>query len=193
MNPITDPIELFEQWFAAELQQTQTPIPSAVCLSTIGLDGFPNARFVSLKEIVNQSFVITGPMNSQKGIEIRKNEKVALTFWWAETKRQIRIQGKATPISEEMAYRYFNERSLSSKAVSAICEQGKPFSNVQMLEKKVKAKMDESGKIDKPKNWGGYTITPHRMEFMEFKESRFHNRKHFELNENTWSMTQIQP
>ena len=36
------------------------------CLSTEGLNGFPNARFVSLKEIRNEEFVVTGTLTSRK-------------------------------------------------------------------------------------------------------------------------------
>jgi hypothetical protein len=40
------PIQLFSKWFDEELKRTTVRIPTACCLSTIGIDGFPNARFV---------------------------------------------------------------------------------------------------------------------------------------------------
>src|SRR5690606_31919825 len=108
------PIAYFNKWFQEELNLTKVRIPYACCLSTMGTDGYPNARFVSLKEVTESSFVVTGPIISRKGIEINTNNKVALTFWWTETERQVRIQGDATTISGKLADKYFAERSRDS-------------------------------------------------------------------------------
>lgn len=189
----THPLQLFSEWFHKEMTLTKVQIPSAVCLFTNGIDGFPNARFVSFKELRNDAFVITGPLNSRKGIEIESNAKVALTFWWTETERQIRIQGVATKISEQLADNYFNERDAYSQAVSLICEQGKEIDNLELLEKQVAEKIVEKTKITRPENWGGYDITPIRIEFMEFKKNRFHDRKLYVKENNTWILRQIQP
>ncbi len=189
----THPLRLFSEWFQEEITLSKVQIPSAVCLSTNGIDGFPNARFVSFKELHNDTFVVTGPLNSRKGIEIENNAKVALTFWWTETERQIRIQGVATKISGQLADHYFNERDVYSQAVSLICEQGKAIDNLERLEKQVLEKVAQKTKISRPKNWGGYAITPIRMEFMEFKKTRFHDRKCYQKDNDTWILSQIQP
>ena len=76
-------------------------------------------------------------MKSKYPTEIEHNEKVALTFWWTETERQIRIQGLATKIPEQLADKYFNERNVNSQAVSLVCEQGKEIDDLEKLEKKV--------------------------------------------------------
>ena len=193
MSHVENPIELFSKWFNEELNVSKVQIPTAVCLSTIGLDNFPNARFVSFKEVLDDSFVITGPLNSRKGIEIEKRQNVSLTFWWTETERQIRVQGLATKIPEQLADKYFEERNKNSKAVSAICEQGKEAHDLKALERKILAKVSGNTKISRPKNWGGFSIKPIRIEFMEFKETRFHDRKLYKLKNFEWIMTQIQP
>ncbi|WP_373492707.1 pyridoxine 5'-phosphate oxidase C-terminal domain-containing protein [Aquiflexum sp.] len=41
--------------------------------------------------------------------------------------------------------------------------------------------------------WGGYSIKPIRIEFMEFKTTRFHIRKLFERKNDLWLESQIQP
>ncbi|MHA7057832.1 pyridoxine/pyridoxamine 5'-phosphate oxidase [Aquimarina sp. M1] len=193
MNKTEQPIMLFKKWFDKELNLTKVQIPTAVCLSTIGIDNFPNARFVSFKEIINDSFIITGPLNSRKGIEISKNHRVALTFWWTATERQIRIQGTASKISEKLAKKYFDSRNINSKAVSSICEQGEETNDLELLNKKVLDKITENEKISKPRNWSGFSINPIRIEFMEFRETRFHDRKLFEFENGRWNMKQIQP
>lgn len=187
------PIEIFEQWYKEELRLTEVRIPTAVCLSTHGTDEFPNARFVSLKEIINDAFIITGPLNSLKGIEIAKDNRVALTFWWTETERQIRVQGIARKISGTLADKYFHERDLHSKIVSSICEQGKETKDVKLLEREMQQRASRKEMVDRPEDWGGFSIAPVRIEFMEFKASRFHDRKLFELENGKWKGKQIQP
>jgi len=190
---IKQPIQQFSKWFNEELKLSKVQIPTAVCLSTIGIDNFPNARFVSFKDLIDDSFVITGPINSRKGIEIKNNDKVALTFWWTETKRQIRIQGFATKISEQLADKYFNERTLNSQAVSLTSEQGKEIDNLGMLQEKVQKRVLIKTKIKRPKIWGGFSIKPIRIEFMEFKKTRLHDRKLYENKNGKWNLKQIQP
>ncbi|WP_108244328.1 pyridoxine/pyridoxamine 5'-phosphate oxidase [Muricauda brasiliensis] len=187
------PIEIFEQWFKEELRLTEVRIPTAVCLSTHGTDEFPNARIVSLKEIINDAFIITGPLNSLKGIEIARDNHVALTFWWTETERQIRVQGIARKIPETLADKYFHERDLNSKIVSSICEQGKETKDAKLLEQEIQQRVSRKEMAVRPEDWGGYSIDPVRIEFLEFKASRFHDRKLFELENGKWRGKQIQP
>ncbi|MEM6892385.1 MAG: pyridoxal 5'-phosphate synthase [Bacteroidota bacterium] len=190
---MNNPIALFQKWFDAESTVSTSSVPSAVCLSTIGTDGFPNARFVSLKEIRDDFFVVTGPLQSRKGVEIATDNKVALTFWWAGTERQVRIQGEASKISEVLADSYFEARNEHSKAVSVVSKQGEVTDNLAVLERKMLDKVAEKEPITRPKDWGGFAIKPLRIEFMEFKETRFHDRKCFLLENGKWQMLQLQP
>ena len=190
-----NPLQLFTQWYNEELKLTKVRIPSACCLSTIGLDDFPNARFVSLKEIVEDAFIVTGPLASRKGLEIGKCNKVALTFWWTETERQVRIQGEAIEIADNLADKFFWERPFDSQIVSLISRQGEEINDIETLNKKYQETeaVFSDKTISRPDNWGGYSINPKRIEFMEFKSTRFHDRKLFEIKNGQWTLKQIQP
>lgn len=188
-------IEQFNKWFQEEQSLTMVRIPTACCLSTIGIDGFPNARFVSLKDVIDNQFIVTGPVTSRKGVEISNTNKVALTFWWTETERQVRIQGNATEISEQLANKFFAERNRNSQIVSIVSEQGKEIDDLEMLTKKYEeVEAEFSNKLlARPTNWGGYCIEPIRIEFLEFKPTRFHHRKLYELVNGKWSIKFLQP
>jgi pyridoxamine 5'-phosphate oxidase len=190
-----DPFQLFQKWYSEESQLSDTNIPSACCLSTIGLDGFPNARFVSLKGIVNEGFIVTGPLNSRKAMEIKRSNKTALTFWWPVTERQVRVQGEAAGITDQQADEYFAEREIDSQIVSLISEQGKEIERLEQLENEYREVAAQSGKkrIPRPGTWSGFSIKPLRIEFMEFKPTRLHDRKLYELASGKWSVKQIQP
>lgn len=189
------PIEIFKQWYEQELEKSSIRIPSTCCLSTIGVDEFPNSRFVSLKDVLNDNFIITGTLTSRKGIEIEASEKVSLTFWWTETERQVRVQGNAFKITNELADKYFSERNRDSQIVSVASLQGQVLLDKEELTKKYNeielTNFDKE--INRPENWGGYKIEPIRIEYLEFKPTRFHERTLFELINGQWKTKQLQP
>jgi Pyridoxamine-phosphate oxidase len=191
----TNPIEVFRKWFEEEIHLTKVGIPTACCLSTIGIDNYPNARFVSLKGVVENNFIITGTISSRKGIEINETNKVALTFWWTETERQVRIQGNATLISNELVDKYFEERNRDSQIVSIVSNQGQPLNNLEALHIKYQEVETtfSNQPLTRPKNWGGYSIEPIRIEFLAFKPTRFHDRRLYELTNGQWTKTDLQP
>ncbi|MBP2617805.1 hypothetical protein [Chryseobacterium jejuense] len=63
---ITDTITLFQHYLHQEIQTRKQRLPHACCLSTIGLYGFPSSRYVSLKEVHDNTFVISGTLSSGK-------------------------------------------------------------------------------------------------------------------------------
>ena len=189
------PIELFNDWFAQEKSLTKVRLPAACCLSTVGTDGFPNARFVSLKAVEDNGFVITGNLSSRKGMEIDSDTKVALTFWWPETERQVRIQGTASKITEQLADQYFAERNRDSQIVSIVSRQGQEIDDLRTLVHQYEQTNAQfSNKpLNRPADWGGYLIEPVRIEFLEFKPTRFHHRTLYEWIDEQWQTKQIQP
>ncbi len=190
-----NPIEKFEEWYQAELEVSSVRIPSACCLSSIGQDGYPNARFVSLKEVVDGEFVITGPLNSRKGVELLANPKASLVFWWPETGRQIRIQGTALPLDTKRADQYFKGRNRDSQIVSLISQQGHEISDPAVLTEELQKRKSEeqSTPVRRPTEWSGFSIKPLRIEFMEFNENRLHGRELFSREGDHWNRVFLQP
>jgi pyridoxamine 5'-phosphate oxidase len=190
-----NPIELFKQWFQEEQALSKVRISSACCLSTIGMDGFPNARFLSLKDVLNDCFIITGSQNSRKGIEINNSEKIALTFWWTETEKQVRLQGVATKITDQLADKYFSERNRDSQIVSIVSEQGDDLDNIEdLIQAYENLEFTHKNKqLSRPDNWGGYSIEPIRIEFLTFKSTRFHYRILYEKQHDIWKIKRLKP
>ena len=190
-----NPLQQFTAWFAEECEKNSLRFPAACCLSTIGTDGYPNARFVSLKEVTNKGFIITGTLSSQKGIEITQQPTAALTFWWTATERQVRIQGDVLKISDAQAQHYFYERNRDSQLVSTVFNQGETIESFEIMKHQFQQQKEvlQNKPIEKPSNWSGICIQPKRIEFMDFKVNRLHERTVFEDNEGNWKMSCIQP
>ncbi|WP_298759593.1 pyridoxal 5'-phosphate synthase [uncultured Psychroserpens sp.] len=190
-----DPLEKFKQWHTEYIKNTTTKLPYACCLASIGSDGYPNSRFVSLKEIKEHKFVITGSLTSRKGLELLANPKASLTFWWPETQQQIRIQGDTSQIDHTLANTYFKGRHKEAQIVSHICQQGIEIDNITDLTSLFEKKKIEykNADVPKPNDWSGFYIDPKRIEFMEFKSNRFHYRELYTKEQNGWSKVILQP
>lgn len=195
MNSLKNPLTLLSSWRKEEA--TLSGMQPLACLSTVGLDGFPNARIVTVKDIIDDTVIITGPLNSRKGAEINNNNKVALTFCCHETNRQIRIQGIAEQISKLLADEYFKERSASAKAVSIVCHQGQTLTDEsivkQQIAQELAKKMTNSTSLTRPNTWGGYSIQIKRIEFMQYQDTSFHKRDLYEQVDGHWDHQKLQP
>jgi pyridoxamine 5'-phosphate oxidase len=189
------PLQLFQQWHTDELEQSNSEVPSACCLSTNGLDGYPNTRFVDLKEVNDEGFVITTSLRSRKALEIAESSKVSLTFWWAHRERQVRIQGDAQPVAIADADVYFSERHRTAQLISVVSKQGLPIENIETLLQEFQ-NMDKAfagTTVPRPDDWGGFLIIPIRIEFMQFRANRFHERTLFTKQKQGWTKQLLQP
>lgn len=189
------PFDTFTTWLEEHIAHSHLKHPKACVLSTIGMDGAPNARNVALKEFRSPLLYITGDITSRKGLEIAHHPKVALTFWWEESNRQIRIQGEAKQIDNEQARLYFSQRNIEAQVVSTISPQGAVLDSFEALEEKFHNKLlkHKARPVEKPQNWGGYAIDPQRIEFMEFRLSRLHDRVLYTKVNDVWSARRLHP
>ena len=83
----------FEAWFKMAVEVEKSLEPNMFCLSTSDPDGFPNNRFVLMKEVSEGGFVFFSNYESTKGKEIDNNNRVALCFYWPTLNWQVRIRG----------------------------------------------------------------------------------------------------
>ena len=68
-------------------------------LATATPDGRPSARIVLLKEVDEAGFVFYTNYESRKAKELRENPRAALTLYWAELEREVRIEGSVKRVS----------------------------------------------------------------------------------------------
>jgi pyridoxamine 5'-phosphate oxidase len=132
------------------------------------------------------TYLRIGSTLSRKRKEIIAHPKVALTFWWEETQRQIRIQGTASAIPQEDAHFFFNDQSYESKTVSPISIQDAITNDLELLRVRFRESVNNQQPIQKPAHWGGWKIKPYRIEFLEFKTSRLHHRTRYTHSQEGW-------
>lgn len=173
----SDPFELFRIWLA-DAEKTEPNDPNAMSLATVGEDGMPSLRMVLLKGFDEAGFVFYTNLASQKGRELAAHPKAALCFHWKSLKRQVRVEGLVTPVSEAEADAYFASRARGSRIGAWASKQSQPMQGRFELEQRVAkyALKFNIGTIPRPPFWSGFRITPSKIEFWRDKPFRLHER-----------------
>jgi pyridoxamine 5'-phosphate oxidase len=86
------PVELFRTWIR-QAADAGTPEPHASTLSTIGIDGVPDARTLILKDVDSRGWTVAGARSSAKGAQLAAHPVAALNFWWQPVRRAVRVRG----------------------------------------------------------------------------------------------------
>lgn len=190
-----DPINQFEQWFnealAAKLHE-----PNAMTLATATANGKPSARIVLLKGFNQHGFMFYTNYLSRKGKEITKNPQGAITFFWAELERQVRIEGTIEKLSKEDSERYFHTRPKGSQIGAVVSPQSQEIEGRDELEKKwSELEAEYEGKeVPKPSFWGGYILNPQLVEFWQGRSSRLHDRILYKkVDKKSWKKVRLAP
>lgn len=190
-----DPIKQFNQWFT-EAVEAKVDEPNAMTLSTVTPAGQPSGRIVLLKGVERDRFIFFTNYQSQKGQELDANAHCSLTFFWAALERQVRIAGVATRISEEASTAYFQSRPLGSQIGAWASPQSAIISDRAILENRVKElekKYEGNTVLPKPKQWGGYEVAAHELEFWQGRQSRLHDRLVYQHDGNQWKIHRLAP
>ncbi len=190
-----NPIQLFAKWFQETEQLASDIEANAMTVSTIGIDGFPKARVVLLKQFMEQGFVFYTNYNSSKGEAIAENPKVCLSFFWPSLERQIIIQGTAEKVAAETSDLYFDSRPEGSKLGALASNQSEIVPSREFLEDKL-AKLEheyEGRNIERPEHWGGYLVGPESIEFWQGRANRLHDRIIYKVDGSLWTKNRLSP
>ena len=189
------PISKFNIIWQEALKESPLKQKSAVCISTVDTNGFPQSRFVDLKSANENGFIFCTYLDSNKGKEILNNPKVSMTIWWDHLGIQIRIVGEAKKISQALAMKYWQTRSRDTQLTTTSFNQSQPISCKSQLHTKFEliTQQMKNQAVPKPNNWGGFTIKPLSIEFLTFKESRLHIRELYQINNALWQKSYLQP
>jgi pyridoxamine 5'-phosphate oxidase len=192
---VNDPLELFREWHRLATATGSASRPNAVCLSTVDSEGMPHARFVDVKEVGVDGFVFCTSYASPKGRQIDGNPNVALTFWWDHAGRQVRVAGRAARIGGGAADRFFGDRGREAQLASWAFDQSDPLPAGDAGVERIAAARRRfgDGAVPRPPDWGGYVVTPARMEFLTFDEARVHRRLLYARHGSGWELTVLQP
>ncbi|WP_299439474.1 pyridoxamine 5'-phosphate oxidase [uncultured Aquimarina sp.] len=190
------PFQLFSDWFKEVEAAGGVEEANAMTLTTSGLDGFPKARIVLLKQFDENGFVFYTNYESEKGKAIANDNKVCISFFWPNLERQVIIKGEVNKISEKKSIDYFESRPRGSQLGALASDQSVIVGSREILEEKLISleKDFDNKKIPKPDFWGGYCVEPIEFEFWQGRPNRLHDRiRYIIANENQWNFDRLSP
>lgn len=190
-----DPLEKCREWLQDALR-LKVLEPTAVIVGTATLDGQPSTRTVLLKELsADGKFVFYSNYLSRKGHQIDLNPRVSLTFLWHQLQRQIHVEGICRHVAPDVSDAYFAKRPYKSQVGARISPQSHPIPNRMFIVTEFAKEALKVGlRVPRPESWGGFEVTPHRIEFWQGRPSRLHDRFLYLLQEDgSWSLERIAP
>ena len=157
---------------------------------------------VYMKELDARGFVIYSNWDtSRKAADVASNPHAALTFWWRELERQVRVEGHVERLTSDESQVYYDTRIRGSRIGAWASQQSKVLQGREELEKRVEdveKRFDGKDSIPVPEFWGGLRVIPEVVEFWQGRPSRLHDRFRYtwiekEGGEGAWKVDRLSP
>jgi len=189
-----DPFARFAAWFA-DAAVSELNDPNAMALATASSGAKPSVRVVLMKAWDARGFVFYTNLDSRKGLELAVNAQVALDFHWKSLRRQVRVDGRAEPVTSAEADDYFATRNRDSQLGAWASDQSRPLADRATFDARfaeVHAKFD-GVTVPRPGNWSGWRVVPSAIEFWQDREYRLHERLLFTRTASGWATGCLYP
>ena len=190
-----DPVKQFDIWFNETLK-SEVLEPNAMHLATVNDNGRPTSRIVLLKGITEKKLLFYTNYQSKKGRELEKNPACAVTFFWPDLERQVRIEGIASRVDAKTSDEYFTSRPRGSQIGAWSSPQSSIIEKREILEDRVKQmeiKFKDQEVLPRPHQWGGFEIEPFLFEFWQGRPNRLHDRIEYTLVDGVWKIHRLAP
>jgi pyridoxamine 5'-phosphate oxidase len=193
-----DPVALFTDWLRYAVR-VELPEPHAMTVSTVDARGRPSGRVLILKDVDADGWHFAVSSASRKGRELARNPVAALTFYWPQLSRQVRIGGQVQQDPAPVAVTDFLARPTGSQEMALTRRQSEPYSDPAELDRALDEALDKArrelaatpGVV--PQEWTSYAVRADEVEFWQADPGRRHRRVRYERDVDGWSHTWLWP
>jgi pyridoxamine 5'-phosphate oxidase len=172
-----DPFVTLQAWYDEALA-AGTPFADAIALATATPDGRPSVRMVLYKGNSGGGIRFFTNYESRKALELARNPRVAIVFFWALLHAQVRVEGQVERLPDEESDDYFRTRPRESQLGAWASPQSREVPDRDTLDRSFKqvAAQHAGHDVPRPPHWGGYRILPESFEFWIGQDHRMHDR-----------------
>ncbi len=192
--PDSDPIAEFRQ-LLEKARSSEAGDATACCLATVDTAGRPAARMVLLKGVDGDGFRFFTNYTSRKAGELEANPSAALCFYWSSLNRQVRIEGLVARIPATESDAYWASRPRASRIAAWASKQTQPLaSRAELVARVARYEAKFLGReVPRPEFWGGYRLTPERIEIWHNQLHRLHDRFVYRRTADGWERQRLYP
>lgn len=189
-----DPLALFQEWMK-EARASEPNDSNAMSVATVDDQGLPDVRMVLLKGVDERGFVFYTNAESAKGVQLSAHPKAALGFHWKSLRRQVRVRGSVSRVTEAESDAYFSSRARGSQIGAWASDQSRPVESQEFLEARVRDVEEEYAGQDvpRPPHWFGWRVEPQIIEFWRDRPFRLHDRLLFTKTGDGWARSRLYP
>jgi pyridoxamine 5'-phosphate oxidase len=186
-----DPLRQLCLWLD-EARAAGDAMPDAMCLATATPDGAPSARMVLLRG-VDRGLVFYTDYESQKGTELRANQRAAAVFHFLlPVHRQVRATGDVDRTTPSESDQYWQTRPVASRRSAVASHQSTVIEDRLDLERRAAALAGDPSPA-RPDRWGGYRLVPLAVELWEEGRDRLHDRLRYVRSGTGWRIERLSP
>jgi pyridoxamine-phosphate oxidase len=189
----TNPLRELGKWIE-EAREEGLAQPASVAFVTVGADGRPSARTVTLKRLEADALLFTTALWTRKAQEAEANPHVALLFHWPQLGRQAHVTGTASQAERALAEELFDERDLVHQLQTIVSRQGEPIEDLEPLRDRLAhlATVQETAPPC-PADWGALRVHPDSVELWSEADDRIHERRLYRREGEGWALTLLSP
>jgi pyridoxamine 5'-phosphate oxidase len=190
-----DPVTLFLRWLEAAIQEA-VPAPHAMTAATADDRGRPSSRVLICKDVDDGGrWYFASNAASGKGRDLAVNPRAALSFFWPQQGRQIRIRGAVVPAGEPASAADFLARPAVSRAEGLVGRQSEPLGDLAELDRAFRQAHDrvlaDPGLV--APGWTLYALTADEVEFWQGDPERRHVRLRYQRTASAWTRHLLWP
>ena len=169
--------------------------PHAMTLSTLGTDGIPSGRVLILKNVDADGWQFAVHGSSPKGQDLIEHPSAALTFYWSQQARQVRVRGRVVAEPAERSAADFLARPPGSRAEALIGRQSQPLADrheLELMTKQNRDRIEDEPDLVAPE-WTLYTLHADQVEFWQGDQERKHTRLRYVRQDGAWTHQLLWP
>jgi pyridoxamine 5'-phosphate oxidase len=197
MIEFTEPMAAFAAVFS-RAAATAPPPPAdhtAAALATADAEGRPSVRVVLVRHFDANGFVFFTNYRSRKARDLETNPRAALCWYWHWLEEQVRVEGCISRATAAESDAYFATRPRGSQVGAWASRQSESLAARRDLEARyLAAEARYAGSdVPRPDFWGGYRLTPERVEFWRAGTFRLHDRLVYARDGASWTTQSLYP
>jgi pyridoxamine 5'-phosphate oxidase len=190
-----DPMLQWHRWHD-EADAAGVAEPNATVLSTIGLDGAPDARVLLVRGADERGFAFFTNYESPKSRQLDAHPVASMVFSWLDLHRQVRVRGRVERLPAAESDAYFASRPRGNRLGAWASPQSRVIAGRGELERRFIVADEEFADLDvpRPEHWGGFRLAPSEWEFWQGRPSRLHDRLRYRpADDGRWAVERLAP